>query len=168
MGIYSSLPLLGGAIAGAVGGALNDVCISVTGSRRWSRSGVAACGKGLAAVVLFSALAWYHSPYVFCALLFVVKLFGDWSITTTWGVVTDIGGRATASVFAFNNAVAGIGSIAAPALFGFLAQYYGWHIVFITVAATYVLCALSWLFIDCTIPMIGEPAPTRSVSQESK
>ena len=39
----------------------------------------------------------------------LVKFFGDWSLATSWGVVTDIGGRATASVFAFNNAVAGIG-----------------------------------------------------------
>jgi sugar phosphate permease len=157
MGIYSSLPLLGGAIAGVLGGMLNDLCIAWTGNRRWSRSGVAAAGKGLAAAILLVALAWYDSPYVFCALLFVVKLFGDWSVTTTWGVVTDIGGRATASVFGFNNAVAGIGAIAAPVIFGSLAQHYGWPTVFLSVAATYVLCALSWLFIDCTIPMIEQP-----------
>ena len=157
MGIYSSLPLLGGAIAGVLGGLLNDLCIAWTGNRRWSRSGVAAVGKGLAAAILLVALAWYDSPYVFCGLLFVVKLFGDWSVTTTWGVVTDIGGRATASVFGFNNAVAGFGAIAAPVIFGFLAQHYGWPAVFLSVAATYVLCAVSWLFIDCTIPMIEQP-----------
>lgn len=155
MGIYSSLPLLGGAIAGALGGLLNDWCIARTGNRRWSRSGIAAVGKGLAAVFLLIALGWYHNPYVFCGLLFAVKFFGDWSLATSWGVVTDIGGRATASVFAFNNAVAGIGMIAAPPLFGFLALRYGWPIVFVTVAATYVLCALSWLVIDCTISVVG-------------
>ena len=155
MGIYSSLPLLGGAIAGALGGLLNDWFIAKTGNRRWSRSGIAAVGKGLAAVFLLIALVWYNNPYVFCGLLFAVKFFGDWSLATSWGVVTDIGGRATASVFAFNNAVAGIGLIAAPPLFGFLALRYGWPVVFVTVAATYVLCALSWLVIDCTIPVIG-------------
>lgn len=155
MGIYSSLPLLGGAIAGALGGLLNDWCIARTGNRRWSRSGIAAVGKGLAAVILLIALAWYNNPYVFCGLLFAVKFFGDWSLATSWGVVTDIGGRATASVFAFNNAVAGIGLIAAPPLLGFLALRYGWPVVFAAVAATYVLCALSWLAIDCTIPVAG-------------
>lgn len=158
MGIYSSLPLLGGAIAGVVGGLLNDLCISWTGNRRWSRSGVAACGKGLAAIVLLVALIWYDSPYVFCGLLFVVKFFGDWSLTTSWGVVTDIGGRATASVFAFNNAVAGIGLIAAPAVFGYLSEYYGWPVVFVSVAVAYGLCALSWLAIDCTVPMVDPAA----------
>src|SRR5207244_11466877 len=106
-----------------------------------------------AAVLLRVALAWYAHPYVFWIFLFAVKFFGDWSLATSWGVVTDIGGRATASVFAFNNAVAGIGFIAAPVLFGYLAQHYGWTAVFLTVAATYILCALSWLAIDCTIPM---------------
>ncbi len=154
MGIYSSLPLLGGALAGVVGGLLNDLCISWTGNRRWSRSGVAGAGKALAAMLLLVALLWYDQPYLFCAMLFFVKLFGDWSLTTTWGVVTDIGGHATASVYAFNNAVAGIGSIAAPIIFGLLAEHYGWRVVFITTAVSYVLCALSWLMINCTIPLV--------------
>jgi len=162
MGIYSSLPLLGGAIAGMVGGMLNDLCIARTGNRRWSRTAIAFFGKGMAAALLFAALAWYHDPYAFCGFLFAVKFFGDWSLATSWGVVTDIGGRATASVFAFNNAVAGIGLIAAPPLFGYLAKYHGWPVVFIAVAVTYVLCALSWLAIDCTIPVIAE-----SESQET-
>ena len=73
--------------------------------------------------------------------LFFVKFFGDWSLATSLGVVTDIGGRATASVFGFNNSVAGIGSIAAPLAFGYIADHYGWPAVFVTVAVTYVLCA---------------------------
>ncbi len=154
MGIYSSLPLLGGALAGFVAGALNDWLISLTGNRRWVRSGVAACGKGLAAVLLLLALLWYDQPCVFCGMLFFVKLFGDWSLTASWAVVTDIGGRASASVFAFNNTVAGVALFAAPAIFGLVAEHYGWPLVFVTVAAAYVLCALSWLVIDCTKPLV--------------
>lgn len=156
MGIYSALPLLGGAIAGVVGGILNDACIAYTGNRRWSRRAVAMCGKGAAALLLFTALIWYENPYLFCGFLFFVKFFGDWSLTTTWGVVSDIGGRATASVFAFNNSVAGIGAIAAPTLYGLIAHHYGWRVVFVTAATTYVLCALSWLWIDCTVPVLTE------------
>jgi sugar phosphate permease len=158
MGIYSALPLLGGAIAGFVGGVLNDWCIAATGSRRWSRTIVAASGKGLAAVMLLVALVWYESPYVFCGFLFGVKFFGDWSLTSSWGVVTDIGGRATASLFSFNNAIATVGNVIASALFGYLADEYGWHSVFVTVAVTYFLCALSWLPIDSTVPMVEAAA----------
>jgi sugar phosphate permease len=156
MGLYSALPLLGGAIAGLVGGILNDWLIAKTGNRRWSRSGIAFVGKALAAVLLVAALFWYDSPLAFCGMLFAVKFFGDWSLTTSWGVVTDIGGRATASIFAFNNFVAGIAFIVAPPLFGFIAKHYGWPTVFVTVAVTYGLCALTWLAIDCTIPVIRE------------
>ncbi len=164
MGISSALPLLGGAIAGIIGGVLNDLVISRTGNRRWSRVAVAFTGKGLAAVLIFAALLFYDRPYVFCVFLFFVKLFGDWSLTTTWGVVTDIGGRATASMFAFNNSVATIGQIAAPLAYGYIVDHYGWRPVIITVGVTYVLCALSWLTIDCTIPVMRETRPATGES----
>ena len=157
MGIYAALPLAGGALGGFLGGFLNDFIIAKTGNRRWARSGVACSGKGMAAILLFTAMLYYDQPYVFCGFLFFVKLFGDWSLTTLWGTVTDIGGRATASVFSFNNAVAGVGSIAAPIIFGFIADESGWRWVFITAGVAYVLCAVSWLFINCTIPMTDEP-----------
>lgn len=156
MGIYAALPLLGGAIAGLLGGMLNDYLIAATGNRRWSRVAVAFTGKSIAAVLLLAALNSYDRPYQFCIYLFFVKLFGDCSLTTFWGVVTDVGGRATASVFALTNAIAGIGMIAAPIIFGYVADQYGWRAVFMTVAAAYVLCAASWLFINSTIPVLRE------------
>ena len=156
MGIYSALPLLGGAIAGVTGGMLDDFLIARTGNRRWSRVGVAFVGKGLAAALMFVALIFFDRPYMFCSILFFVKLFGDWSLTTSLGVVTDIGGKATASVFAFSNSVAGIAFIAAPMVFGSVSEHYGWRPVFVIVGVTYALCALSWLVIDCTIPVVRE------------
>ncbi|MFM7074289.1 MAG: MFS transporter, partial [Planctomycetota bacterium] len=59
MGFYSALPLLGGALAGIVGGQLNDRLIARTGSRRFTRSGVALVGKSIAAIVLVIALRFY-------------------------------------------------------------------------------------------------------------
>lgn len=159
MGIYAALPLLGGAIAGLLGGMLNDYLIAFTGNRRWSRVAVAFGGKFIAAILLLLALRSYDHPYAFCTYLFFVKLFSDCSLTTSWGVVMDIGGRVTASVFAFTNSIAGIGMVTAPIVFGYMADHYGWHAVFVTVAVAYVLCALSWLFIDCTVPVLRESPP---------
>lgn len=156
MGFYSALPLLGGALGGAMGGWLNDQMIRRTGSRRWSRSLIGLAGKGMAGVLLLVALFWYDSPRSFCLLLFFVKFFSDWSLTTTWGVVTDIGGRTSATVFAFNNSVAGIGSIAGPAIYGLIAHHHGWVPLFVTAAVTYLVCASSWLLINCSIPVIRE------------
>lgn len=156
MGLYSALPLLGGALGGACGGVLNDWLIARTGNRRWARRIVAIAGKGLAAALILAALYWYEQPYRFCIALFFVKFFSDWSLTTSWSVVTDISGRATASVFAFNNAVAGVGSIGAPTVFGWIAQHHGWPTVFAVGGGTFALCALSWLAIDCTLPLMRE------------
>ena len=65
-------------------------------------------------------------------------------------------GNATASVFAFNNSVAGVGAVLAPAMYGFVAMYYDWKLVFLIASVAYVLCALSWLLVNCTIPIVAE------------
>ncbi|HJN09421.1 MAG TPA: MFS transporter [Pirellulaceae bacterium] len=155
MGFYASLPLLGGALGGALGGWLNDKMIAQTGSLRWSRTAVGATGKGIAGVLLLTSLLWYDEPQSFCVMLFFVKFFSDWSLVTTWGCVTDIGGRTSATVFAYNNSVAGIGSIVGSALYGYESEYISWVLVFVTAAAAYLVCALSWFLINCEIPVIA-------------
>ena len=156
MAILAAVPLLGGACGGVLGGWLNDLMIRRTGSLRWSRTSIGMAGKGVASVLLVTSLIWYDDPYIFCTDLFFVKFFSDWSLTTTWGAVTDIGGRTTATVFAFNNSVATIGAILAPVLYGAVADHFSWRVVFLTGAVAYALCALTWLAIDCRIPVITE------------
>lgn len=156
MGLFSMLPLLGGACGGAMGGYMNDALIRRTGNRRWSRTAIGLAGKGTAGLLLFSALFYYHQPYVFCGILFFVKFFGDWSLSTAWGTVTDIGGRASATVFAFNNSVASTAEIVAPLLYGYVAEFYSWRDGFLIVTLAYAVCAASWLLVDCTIPVVAE------------
>lgn len=158
-GLMSALPLLGGAIGGAAGGWLNDRLIRATGDLRWGRRAVGLGGKGSAAVLLMVGLTLFDQPYLFCAVLFVVKVFSDSGLSTTWGTVTDIGGPATASVFAFNNAIAGIGSIVAPPVYGLIAVNHGWQWVFATAAGCYLACGLVWLVIDPKMPVIAEELP---------
>ncbi|MCH8830613.1 MAG: MFS transporter [Planctomycetes bacterium] len=157
MGIYSALPLLGGACGGAFGGFLNDRLIRRWGNRRWARSLIGLFGKGTAGVLIVTALLTsYDDPHRFCTFLFFVKFFADISLATRWGTVSDIGGNFTASVFGFNNAVAGLGAILAPLMYGAVSHYLGWEAVFIIGGVMYGLCAASWLLIDCTIPLIAE------------
>ena len=159
MGFYSMLPLLGGACGGAAGGMLNDWLMRRSVSRRWSRTIVGISGKGLAGVALLAALLAYDNPYVFCSLLFAVKFFSDWSLAATWGTVTDIGGRATATVFAVNNGIASLGNYLGPQLYGYVADNYGWPPVFVCVGVIYMLCAATWLGINCERPLV-EPSVT--------
>ncbi|MBM84193.1 MAG: hypothetical protein CMJ78_26865 [Planctomycetaceae bacterium] len=157
MGIYSALPLLGGAIGGACSGFINDWLIRATGNRRWTRSLIGCIGKCGAAAILGVALLYRDSPYVFCSILLFVKIFADSSLSTRWGTVTDISGNATASVFAFNNAVAGVGAMVAPIVYGFVSESFGWTPTFLIACGAYVLCGLSWLMVDCTIQLFPDP-----------
>ena len=37
---------------------------------------------------------------------------------------------------------------------GYVADHFGWWYVFMVVAVSYVLCALTWFGIDCTLPIV--------------
>jgi sugar phosphate permease len=149
MGWFAPLPLLGGAAGGLVGGALNDVLLRRTGRPRWVRSGIACVGKSLAAVLLLASLAVPDGRWVM-VLLLACKFFGDWSLSTQWGAITDMAGKNSATLFGVVNAVGSLGGFVAGPLLGQFKQRYGWDGLFLSVVAAYGAAALAWLFIDCT------------------
>jgi sugar phosphate permease len=149
MGLFAPLPLLGGALGGVVGGMLNDLLIRITGKRRIARSSVAFTGKLLAAGLIALSIPVPDGRLVMLILL-ACKFFGDWSLPTQWGTVTDISGNAAASIFAVVNTAGSIGAFAAGPAMGYLKQYHGWEGLFLGVAGVYLAAALTWLFIDCT------------------
>jgi MFS family permease len=149
MGWFAPLPLLGGAAGGVVGGALNDVLLRRTGRPRWVRSGIACTGKSLAAVLLLASLAVPDGRWVM-VLLLACKFFGDWSLSTQWGAITDMAGKGSATLFGVVNAVGSVGGFVAGPLLGHLKQKHGWDGLFLGVVVAYALAAGAWLFIDCT------------------
>jgi sugar phosphate permease len=149
MGIFASLPLWGGALGGTVGGVLNDVLIRVTGSRRWGRSAVAFTGKLLAAGFIASSVDVADGRWVM-VLLLACKFFGDWSLISQWGTITDISGRAGGTIFGAVNAVGAFAAFLAGPAMGHLKQDFGWEVLFQSVAGVYLFAAVCWLFIDCT------------------
>ncbi len=156
MGIYSALPLLGGACGGMFGGFISDRLIRMTGNRRWVRSLVGCFGKAMAAAILAIAVLFcFDDPYVFCGMLFGVKFFADISLASRWGTVTDVGGKATATVFAFNNSVASFVAMFFPAVYGWVSETYDWQTVFWMACASYVGCSIAWLWVDCTVTILA-------------
>jgi sugar phosphate permease len=155
MGAFAGLPLWGGALGGTVGGVLNDVLIRATGRRRLARSAVAFTGKALAAVLIAASVGVSDGRWVMAVLL-ACKFFGDWSLVTQWGTITDIAGPAAGTVFGLVNTVGAIaGSLAGPAM-GHLKQAHGWDGLFHGVAVAYLVAALCWLVIDCTRSLVVE------------
>jgi sugar phosphate permease len=160
MGVFTPLPLLGGAVGGVVGGVLSDYVIRRSGNRRWARSGVGFAGKLTAAVLMVISLKFEDGRLVVIVLL-VSKFFTDWTVPLVWGTVTDISGRAAGTVFGVVNMVgAAAGFLAGPAM-GYVKKMYGWDVLFLSVAGVYVVAAGAWLFIDCTQRLVVEPRPDR-------
>jgi ACS family glucarate transporter-like MFS transporter len=155
MGLFAPLPFLGGAVGGMFGGALNDALIRRWGNRRWSRSLVGFTGKSMAAVLVLASLAVEDGRWAMVVLL-TARIFGDWSLPTQWGAVTDMSGRAAGTVFGLVNMVGVIGGVAAGPVFGILKEAYDWDGQFFGVAAMCALAATCWLFIDCTRRLVTD------------
>jgi sugar phosphate permease len=155
MGLFAPLPLLGGAVGGIIGGVLNDLLIRRFGNRRWARSGVAFTGKFVAAglVVLSIQIA---DGRLTIMVLVAARVFSDWSLPTQWAAVTDMGGRAAATVFGVVNTVGALGGFVAGPVFGYLKQQYGWDGQLYGVAVLCVVAAVTWLFLDCTRRLVGD------------
>jgi hypothetical protein len=100
-GLLASLPLIGGALGGIVGGGLNDVARRRLGDR-WGRPAVGFAGPLIAAMLMLVVV---RQPTAFAAGLglFAVKFFVDWNQPSVWGAVSDLGGRFTGTAFAIVN-----------------------------------------------------------------
>lgn len=161
MGIFASLPLLGGALGGAYGGFLNDWLLTATGGRRrLARSLVGSGGKGLAGVTLAVSLFFADRPYVFCGMLFVVKFFADWELASRWGCATDIGRGLSATVSGFVNTVAQAGAVGGAVMYGRVSEHFGWTPVFLIAIGFYALCATAYLFVNAAMPLLDDGQKT--------
>jgi sugar phosphate permease len=174
-GWLASLPLLGGALGGIVGGWLNDRLIAATGSRRWSRSGVGFVGKVVGCAMLFLVTRQTGGVAAACVLM-AAKFFSDWSQPTVWGTCTDLGGRYSATVFSIINTAGTLGGVVMPIVFGGVLDWFttranvggrlvattDWGPLFTLLAAMYLGSGLCWLMIDCTrrLDVDDEPAYT--------
>src|SRR5262249_62175760 len=88
--------------------------------------------------------------------LYRASLSGAWGWGGGGASRAPAGAGAPALLYGSNPSGAGSGAAAAPPLLGLLAAKQGWDAVFRAVAATYALCAVSWLLIDSTIPLLAE------------
>jgi sugar phosphate permease len=149
MGLYTTLPLLGGAVGAILGGVLNDALLRATGHRRWARSGVGFTGKFLAAILVLVSVH-VADGRLAMVVLFAARVFGDWGLATLWGAITDTAGRASGTVFGLVNAFGALGGFLAGPALGSLKQHHGWEGLFLGVALLCLLSAFCWLFIDCT------------------
>ena len=166
MGIYASLPLIGGAIGGFAGGALNDIMTRWT-SRRVARSLIGFSGK-LISAALIVASTFVEDGRLVMVVLAVAKFFTDWSQPTSWGTATDIAGKASGKIFGGLNMCGNIGAFIAGPVFGSIKGNFGWDPLFWTVAGIFTVSALCWPAVDCTKPIVVDKEPASTTSGHSE
>lgn len=153
LGVYASLPLWAGAIGGMVGGTLNDLILRRTGRLRLARTVIGFTGKTIAGALVVLAIQ-FEDGRSMMLVIAAAKFFTDWSQPTMWGAVTDISGRAAATVFGTVNMVGSLGGVASNPTFGYVKQHYGWNTVFWLIAAVYVISAVCWFWVNTTRPLV--------------
>ena len=157
-GLYSSLPLIGGAFGNMFSGWLVDF-IYKRGSFRWSRIIPAILGFGLAAIGLIASL---FSVEITASIIFLsIAIFGaDMTLSPSWTFCVDIGKTHSGAVSGTMNMAGNIGSFFTALAFPYLKDWTGSVTPFFLIGAMLnVIAILIWLKMKPDKPIDFKPIP---------
>ncbi|QDV16867.1 putative sulfoacetate transporter SauU [Gimesia panareensis] len=146
-GIWTSLPLLTFVVGNFLGGVVVDWVLQRTGSRRWSRQGVAIVamlGCGLCTLCAYFVQEMKLAMTLISVSMFFAGLGGACGYTVT----IDKGGQHVAPIFGMMNMMGNLGAALLPVVVGvmFDAGLYG--TVLILMAGIYASAALCWMLLN--------------------
>ncbi|MEZ6049700.1 MAG: MFS transporter [Planctomycetaceae bacterium] len=148
----ATFPLIAVFCGALLGGYVIDLILKKTGSRFWSRCGVAI--GSLAASGLFVIVASrFESLYLFTLMMSVCALFTGMGNPAAWTATMDVGGRQTAIAFGVMNMAGALRGFIMPIVLGYLIGDIkrtegDWNHVLYVVALTYFVAALCWLLVN--------------------
>ena len=161
-GELSSLVLAGGAAGSLLGGLLSDYVMRRTGRRKRSRSAIGASALFLSGLMLLSSLAFEDAVWgsvVIASAFFLMML----SIASWWGVVSDISGKHTATLFGLMNSLGVFGGGGSQYFAGWLADYNGrqglsgraqWDPALYWMVGVLFVGAIAWTFVNSNISAV--------------
>jgi ACS family glucarate transporter-like MFS transporter len=146
-GLYSSIPLYCGALAMWSGGSLVDRIYNA-GKWKLSRELPAMFGFALATVTLLPA-PFMRSPVGFI-VCFALATFGlDLTVSASWPVCCDVGGRYSGTLSAAMNTAGALGSLASSLLFPlFIGRLESIKIYFYIAAILNCIALIGWKYIE--------------------
>lgn len=160
-GHLSSIPFLGVVVGSLGGGLLADWVLVRTGSKRWSRNGVAVGTASVGVCFFLSAYFVQQGPYVAIALLFLAAAFSSGANACAYSVTMDIGGRYMAVVFGAMNMAGNLGAFLFPKrLFLPWANEFGWAAAPLLMALLYFMGIVCWCFVNPNGKILEEEKKT--------
>ncbi|MEQ8638445.1 MFS transporter [Gimesia maris] len=146
-GIWTSLPLLTFVVGNFLGGVVVDWVLQRTGSRRWSRQGVAIVamlGCGLCTLCAYFVQEMTLAMTLISVSMFFAGLGGACGYTVT----IDKGGQHVAPIFGMMNMTGNLGAALLPVIVGVMFDAGWYEMVLILMAGIYVSAALCWMLLN--------------------
>lgn len=146
-GLLTSLPLLTFVVGNFLGGVVVDWVLQRTGSRRWSRQGVAIVamlGCGLCTLCAYFVQEMTLAMTLISVSMFFAGLGGACGYTVT----IDKGGQHVAPIFGMMNMTGNLGAALLPVIVGVMFDAGWYETVLILMAGIYVSAAVCWMLLN--------------------
>ena len=144
----SAMPMLCGGIASLLGGSLSDVIIKRMGRKRLGRALFPVAGHIVAAVAIFG-LRYANTTALAVTLMCITMAAYDLGLGAKWAAIIDVGGAHAGIAAGFVNMMGNLGgNFLQPIIGAWIFTKFGWGPLFAVYAATYLLSASMWLFIQ--------------------
>jgi MFS family permease len=160
-GLLNSLPLIAVVVGSPVGGIISDWILARTGSRRWSRQGLAAVAM-LACCALILLSYPINNAWLAVLVISVGSFFAAFGGPCAYTASIDIGGRHVTMVFSVMNMAGNIGAVAFPLAVPWLLREDpitgsgNWDLVLFTFAGMYFAAAVCWMLADTRKTITGD------------
>ena len=143
-GYLSSLPLLATVLGALMSGFVTDWILVKTGSRRWSRQGVAVAA--MLGCAVFTLLAYFAKDARSAVLLITAgSLCAAFGSPCAYAITIDMGGKQVPMVFSLMNTTGNLGAFLCPILVERLVAGTGnWNLVLLCFAGIFLSAALCW------------------------
>lgn len=146
-GIWTSFPLMSFVVGNFLGGVVVDWVLHRTGSRRWSRQGVAIVA--MLGCALCTLCAYFVEEMNLAMTLITISMFfAGLGGACGYTVTIDKGGQHVAPIFGMMNMAGNLGAALLPVIVGTMFDAGIYNAVLILMTGIYVAAALCWMLLN--------------------
>jgi MFS transporter, ACS family, glucarate transporter len=153
--LLAGLPLFLGGIGCFLGGVIvKRMVLAKVADLGRSRRIVGIVGLlGAGAMLYFSTII--GNPVLAVVAMGVSGFFNDLSMPGAWGACMDVGGKAAGTLSGSMNMMGNLGGFLSPIVLNYIMESHAgdWHVPLHVAAATYLVAAACWVFIDPVTPL---------------